>query len=144
VPPPAPAPLPGPHPGMGNQMETATTGNDEKSLYDLMNKNIKTGIYDSLWEGFKQNISALSQNRDIRGPSTDAPEKGIYEWHVPPPIPAPLPGPHPEMGPSFKTATEGNDYGSLTKLLDAPHSPPGLYDSEDIGWRSIAPVPSLA
>jgi len=44
---------------------------------------------------------SLVQKKDIRGPSTDGPTSGVYQWHVPPPTPAPLPGPHPGMGPSF-------------------------------------------
>ena len=41
---------------------------------------------------------SLSQKGDVRGPSTDGPVAGVYQWHVPPPAPAPLPGPHPGMG----------------------------------------------
>ena len=30
---------------------------------------------------------------DIRGPSTDGPTAGVYQWPVPAPAPAPIPGP---------------------------------------------------
>ena len=30
---------------------------------------------------------------DIRGPSTDGPTAGVYQWPTPPPAPAPKPGP---------------------------------------------------
>lgn len=142
MPPPVPAPLPGPHPGMGKSFNTATTGNDEKSLYDLINEKVKPGLYDSENKGFKQNIGALSQSTDIRGPTTDAPEKGVYQWHVPGPTPAPLPGPHPGQGKSFDVKQVDNDDKSLQTLLDAPVKP-GLYDSEDKGFRSLGLFQSL-
>jgi hypothetical protein len=36
---------------------------------------------------------SLVQKGDIRGPSTDAPSKGHYQWPTPPPAMAPTPGP---------------------------------------------------
>ena len=36
---------------------------------------------------------AFAQKTDIRGPSTDGPTKGVYQWPNPAPAPAPIPGP---------------------------------------------------
>ena len=98
---------------MGKSFEVQSVGNDEKSLSGLLNANVKPGLYDSENKGFKWNIGALSQTGDIRGPTTDAPQQGVYQWHVPGPAPAPLPGPHPGMGKSFNVKQEGNDDKSL-------------------------------
>jgi len=38
--------------------------------------------------------TSLSQKGDIRGPSTDAPTKGVYQWPTPAPAMAPIPGPY--------------------------------------------------
>lgn len=38
-----------------------------------------------------------NQKKDIRGPTTDGPTAGVYQWPVPAPEMAPLPGPHPKQ-----------------------------------------------
>ena len=40
------------------------------------------------------------------------------------------------MGPVFDIKREGNDDKSLTKLLDATHAGPGIYDKAAIGYKS--------
>jgi len=94
-------------------MVTASEGNDEKSLYGLLNAPVTPGLYDSENKGFRSLTGSLSQTTDIRGPTTDGPTKGVYQWHNPAPTPAPLPGPHPGMGKSFEGKAEGNDDKSL-------------------------------
>ena len=38
--------------------------------------------------------TTLVQKNDIRGPSADAPTKGVYQWPTPAPAMAPIPGPY--------------------------------------------------
>ena len=40
------------------------------------------------------------------------------------------------MGSSFDVKAVGNDHKSLEGLLDATHTKPGLYDSENKGFRT--------
>jgi len=42
---------------------------------------------------FASAAKSLAQKNDIRGPTTDGPTAGVYQWPTPAPAMAPIPGP---------------------------------------------------
>jgi hypothetical protein len=86
------------------QPSVTQEGNDFGSLTKLLDKPTTSGIYDSANKGWRSTLNAkvsdfkFAQVRDIRGPSTDGPTAGVYQWMQPAPAMAPLPGPHPNIG----------------------------------------------
>jgi len=69
---------------------------------------------------------SLAQGGDIRGPSTDAPSKGHYQWPTPPPAMAPTPGP---FGPTKSLVqldapapTGAGSYSAHSALHDVLHA----------------------
>jgi len=48
---------------------------------------------------------SLAQKNDIRGPTTDGPTAGVYQWPTPAPAMAPIPGPFA----SAKSLAQKND-----------------------------------
>jgi hypothetical protein len=54
---------------------------------------------------------SLAQKGDIRGPTTDGPTAGVYQWPVPAPSMAPTPGP---FGPTKSLAQKSDIRGPTT------------------------------
>ena len=64
---------------------------------------------------------------DIRGPSTDGPTAGVYQWPTPAPAMAPIPGPFVATAAAFVQlkdvgATGSAGYDSHAVLSDALHA----------------------
>ena len=71
--------------------------------------------------------AAFAQKGDIRGPTTDGPTAGVYQWPTPAPAMAPIPGPFVATAAAFVQlkdvgATGSAGYDSHAVLSDALHA----------------------